>query len=72
MDNKILKNKAAQNPETAKPSTNLSANKIIIAFITKINRPNVTMVAGNVKNINKGLTIMFNNEITTATIIADT
>ena len=30
------------------------------------------MVAGNVKNINKGLTIMFNNEITTATMIADT
>lgn len=45
---------------------------IIIAFITKINRPKVTIVAGNVKKINKGLTIMFSNAITAATIIAET
>ncbi len=68
----MLKNKAAKNPETAKPSTNLSARIIITAFITKINKPNVTMVAGNVKNINSGLTIIFNKAITIATIIAET
>ena len=49
IDNKILNNKAAKNPETAKPSTNLSANNIIIAFITKRNKPKLTIVAGSVK-----------------------
>lgn len=68
----MLKNNAAKKPDTAKPSINLSARSIIIAFITKINKPNVTIVAGNVKKINKGLTIIFNNAITTATTIADT
>lgn len=68
----MLKNNAAQNPETAKPSTNLSANNIITAFITKINKPKVTKVAGSVKKISKGLTIIFNKAITMATIIADT
>ena len=67
----MLKNNAAKNPETAKPATNLSANKIIIAFTTKINKPKVTIVAGNVKKINKGLTTMFNSAITAATIIAE-
>ena len=71
MDSKILNNNAIQKPETAKPSTNLSAKIIITALITKINRPKVTIVAGNVKKINKGLTTMFNNAITTATIIAE-
>lgn len=71
MDNRILKNNAAQKPETAKPSTNLSANRIIIALITKINKPNVTIVAGNVKKIKSGLTIIFNKAITTATITAE-
>lgn len=68
----MLNNKAIQNPETAKPSTNLSANNIIIAFITKIKSPKVTMVAGNVKKIKSGLTIIFNMAITIATIIAET
>ena len=67
----MLKNKAAKKPDTAKPSINLSASSIITAFITKINKPKVTIVAGSVKKINKGLTIIFNKEITTATIIAD-
>jgi hypothetical protein len=71
IDNSILKSSAVKNPETAKPATNLSANKIIIALITKINKPKVTIVAGNVKKINKGLTTIFNKAITTATIIAE-
>lgn len=70
MDSKMLKKKAAKNPETAKPSTNLSANNIIIAFITKRNKPKVTMVAGNVKKIKSGLTNKFNKAITTASIKA--
>ncbi len=45
---------------------------IIMALITKINRPKVTRVAGNVKKMSKGLTIIFNNAITIATIIAET
>ena len=71
IDNKILKSSAIKNPETAKPSTNLSAKMIIIAFTTNINKPKVISVAGNVRKINKGLTTMFNKAITTATIIAD-
>jgi len=67
----MLKSKAAKKPETVKPATSLSANKIIIALITKINKPKVTIVAGNVKKNNNGLTTMFSNAITTATIIAD-
>ena len=49
----------------------MSANKIIIALITNRNKPNVTIVAGNVKKINKGFTTIFSNAITTATIIAE-
>ena len=71
MDNKILKSNAAKNPETAKPSISLSANNMMMAFITKINNPKVTMVAGKVKKISKGFTIIFNSAITTATIIAE-
>jgi hypothetical protein len=70
-DSKILKSSAAKNPETTKPATSLSANKMMIALITKINKPKVTIVAGNVKKINKGLTTIFNKAITTATIIAE-
>ncbi len=72
IDSKMLKNNADQKPETAKPSTNLSANKIIQALITNKNKPKVTMVAGKVKKIKSGRTNIFNSDITTATIIADT
>ena len=71
IDSKTLNNNADQKPDTAKPSTNLSANKIIHALITNRNKPKVTMVAGNVKKTKSGRTNMFNNEITTATIIAE-
>ena len=70
IDSRILKIKASKKSKTAKPSTNLSANKIIIAFMTKRNKPKVTRVAGNVKNNKMGLTNIFNKAITTATIIA--
>ena len=49
MDNNTLNNSAVKNPLTAKPVTNLPANNMIIALITNKNKPNVTMVAGNVK-----------------------
>lgn len=68
----MLKNKAAQNPEIAKPSINLSANNIIIALITNRNSPKVTRVAGSVKNTNNGLTNIFNRATTIATIMAET
>ena len=71
-DSNILKKNAAKNPETAKPSINLSANNIIIALITNKNNPNVTIVAGSVKNTKSGRTNIFSKEITTATIIAET
>lgn len=71
MDSNTLNNNADQKVETAKPSTRFPANKIIQAFITNRNKPKVTMVAGNVKNIKSGRTNIFNNEITTATIIAE-
>lgn len=70
IESSILNKNAAKNPETAKPFTNLSANKIIMALITNKNNPKVTMVAGNVKNIKSGLTKRFNKAITTATKIA--
>lgn len=72
MDNNTLNNNAVKKPETAKSSINLSANNIIIALITKRNKPRVTMVAGSVKKINRGLTNIFSKEIIRATIIADT
>lgn len=71
MESKILKKSAVQKPETAKPPTNLSANKIIIALITNKNKPKVTKVAGSVKKIKMGLTNIFKKAITAATIIAD-
>ena len=49
---------------------NLSANKIIIAFIIKIDKTTVTRVTGNVKNTETSLKNIFNKAITTATISA--
>lgn len=70
IDNKMLNKNAVKNPLTAKPDTKLLANNIITALITNKNRPRVTIVAGKVKNTNKGRTNIFSNEITPATIIA--
>ena len=71
IDSKTLNNRAAKKPDTAKPLTKLLANKMIHALITNKNKPKVTIVAGNVKNIMSGRINIFNNEITTATIIAE-
>ena len=69
-DNNKLNSNAYQNPETSNPSTNFPANSMITAFITKRNRPNVTIVNGKVKNINNGFTKIRNKPNTIATIIA--
>lgn len=55
---------------TENPSINLSANKIITAFITSRNKPNVKMVIGKVKTIKIGFTMRFKTDNTTATKIA--
>ncbi len=70
MDNNTLNKSAVKNPLTAKPVIKLPTNKIIQAFITKRNKPNVSMVTGRVNNTNNGRTNMFNNDIVTATKIA--
>lgn len=70
-DNKILKTKAEKKLDTIKPPTKLAANRIIIALITNRNSPKVTIVAGNVKKINNGLTNIFKTAIAKATHIAD-
>lgn len=67
----MLKSKASKKSETTKPSTNLSANKMIIALITNKNNPKVTIVAGSVKKTKSGRTNIFNSDITIATIIAE-
>ena len=63
----MLKIKAEKKPLTVKPSTNLSANIMIKALITKRNSPNEIMVAGKVKKINIGRTTIFNTAIVKAT-----
>lgn len=55
-------------PSTAKPSISLSANKIMIALITKRNNPNVRIVTGNVKMTKIGFTKTLSTERTAATI----
>lgn len=70
-DNKILNTNAEKKLDTTKPPTKLAANKIITALITNKKSPNVTMVAGSVKNINNGLTNIFKIAIAKATHIAE-
>ena len=57
---------------TAKPSINLSTNKIINALIINKNKPRVTIVIGKVKITKMGFTNKFNKAKTTTTIIAVT
>ena len=61
---------AVKNPLTANPVIRLSANKIIKAFITNRNKPNVRTVTGNVKITKIGRTNIFKIAIVHATIIA--
>lgn len=70
IESKRLNKMAVQMLETAKPSINLSANKIISPFITKRNNPNVKIVAGNVNKTKMGFTNRFKTANTNATIIA--
>ena len=70
IDNNTLNKSAVKNPLTAKPVIKLPANKIIQAFMTNRNKPNVSMVTGNVKMTNNGRTNMFNKDIVNATKIA--
>ena len=65
-----LKINAHQNPSTLIPSSNLSANKIMSALITKRKRPKVTTVIGNVSKTNIGFTIAFKQAKTKAKIMA--
>lgn len=70
MHNKTLKSNAVQKLDTAKPSINLSAKRMIKAFITKRNKPKVIMVTGKVKRMSNGFTNRFKIAKTTATIRA--
>ncbi len=63
-------NRAYQNESTVKPSIKEAANQNKEAFITSINRPNVSTVIGKVR-INKiGLTNKLRSPIVIAAIIA--
>lgn len=57
---------AAQKPFTVKPLTTSDANKIIIAFITNVNRPSVKIFKGRVSIITIGFKNAFNKPITSA------
>lgn len=63
---------AVQILETAKPSINLSANKMISPLITKRNNPKVKIVAGKVNITKIGFIKRFRIASTNATIIAVT
>jgi hypothetical protein len=63
-----LNNNAHQKLSTPNPEIKEPATKIIIALITKRNRPKVMMVNGIVINTRIGRRVTFNNEITPATI----
>lgn len=66
----MLNNSAVKNPLTANPLTILPANKMITALMTNKNKPRLTMVAGKVKKMSKGLTNILSKEMTNATQIA--
>jgi hypothetical protein len=61
---------AAQNPDTEKPGTIASANKIKSALITRENNPKVIIVIGKVRIKITGLINILIIAITTAKIIA--
>lgn len=63
----MLNNNAEKKLVTINPPTKFAAIKIIIALITNKNKPNVTIVAGNVNKISNGLTNIFRIAIANAT-----
>lgn len=72
MDNKMLNIIATHILLTEKPAKSLSTRRIIKAFIISRNKPNVTIVMGNVRIIKIGLTNKFKTDNTMATKIAVT
>lgn len=67
----MLKNKACQKVETAKPGFKIQAAiSIINALITSRNKPSETMVAGMVKKIRTGFTETFSIESKAASAMA--
>jgi hypothetical protein len=69
-DTHIENRSAVQNPETEKSGTIRAANKIKVAFITRENRPSVSIVIGNVSTKIIGLMNIFITPNTTAKISA--
>ena len=69
-ESKKLNNKAVKTPLTENPSTNLLANKTIIALMQNRNKPKVIIVIGIVSITKTGFTKMRNKPKTTATKIA--
>jgi len=63
-----LNNNAVQNESTAKPPTILVHKRIIMAFMTNKNNPNVNKVTGNVNSIKMGLIKVLSKLKTIATI----
>lgn len=62
--------KADQNPPVSNPGTILSARRTNSAFITRENRPNVTIVIGRAIILTIGFIEMFINPRTMAKMIA--
>ena len=69
-DRITLKINAHQKPSTLIPSNNLSANKIISAFITKRKRPSVKTVIGSVSKTKIGFIMAFKQAKTNAKMMA--
>jgi len=67
-ESSTLNSKAYQNPSILKPSIKYSADKMMQAFITNKNIPNVSMVTGKVNTIKSGLTVASKMASITATI----
>lgn len=70
IDKTILKSKADQKPSTWNPGTNVATKYTIKAFMTKVNRPKVSNVAGRVRMKSIGFRKVFTSPNTTDTMIA--
>lgn len=70
IDKTILKSMAIQKESTVKPPTIFVQSKIIMAFTTNKNNPNVTIVKGKVNTTIIGLINTLRSPKTTATTAA--
>ncbi len=59
----MLKSNAGRNPTTSNPSITELESRMSKAFITKVNKPSVIMVIGNVIMTSIGLIKIFTNPI---------